>query len=296
MPLPVVAIIAEGRPLPVEARPAIVASCAKALGEALCIGESDALGPAARYLAVVSVGLDGKLRVNLRSRRDNVPRGERDLVFASAELGPEHWNSAGLVVAALVADAEQTAAAWAPPPEPPRTREADVNPPGPVGLWARVSVTVVVSPGFDFDPWRLGPTLRFAAGSPHGLFYPVLTTRWLTASGLVRSDVVNGALGVGARVINLAERLELDVEFSGVADALMVSAVSQGTTEQSFRVRYGARLGVSSSVRFAGSVHGFGGVDATWLGNRAILELDGQRLGVEPRYSPGFEVGLRLTF
>ncbi len=103
MPLPLVAIIAEGGPWPVEARPAIVESCAKALGAALCIGEGEALAPAARYLALVSLGLDGKLRVNLRSRGDNLPRGDRDLAFTSPELGSEHWNSTGLVVAALVA-------------------------------------------------------------------------------------------------------------------------------------------------------------------------------------------------
>jgi len=294
MTLPVVAIVAEGDALPAEARPAIVASCAKALGESLCVEQGTSLAPAARYLAVVMLGARGKLRVNLRLRSDNQKQGhgDRELVFSSGDLGPEHWNSTGLVVAALVADAEQ-AVATQPTPLP---RKAEVSPPATGNVWARVGLTVVASPGFDFDPWRLGPTLRVSFGFGREVLYPVLTSRWLTASGQVRSDVVSGAAGVGWRVIQLADRLELDLELAGVVDTLLVSAPSQDRTEQSFQVRYGARLGVSSSLRLSGVLHAFGGVEATWLGNRAILELDGKRLGAEPRYLPGFEVGLRLTF
>jgi hypothetical protein len=42
--------------------------------------------------------------------------------------------------------------------------------------------------------------------------------------------------------------------------------------------------------------HAFFGAEVSWLGERAVLELDGERLGAEPRFVPGFALGLSLGF
>src|SRR3954466_14624369 len=102
MPLPVVAIVTDDSRLPLDATAAIVSSCAHVSGAGLCVGEGDPLAPAARFGAVVSLTPEGKLHVALRSRVDGTVQRERDLVFASADYGTEHWNSTGLVIAALV--------------------------------------------------------------------------------------------------------------------------------------------------------------------------------------------------
>ncbi len=295
MPLPLVAIVAEDSRLPVDAGAAIVASCARASGEALCVRQADALAPAARYLAVVSVTPEGKLHVALRSRADGRVQRERELVFVSSNYGAEHWNSTGLVIAALVADAE-------PPPNvealAPRPRAADTSSGRPErAVWVRVDISGVATPGFDFDPWRLGAELKLAFGSPSFPLYPAVAVRWLTANGRVQSRALSAAIGAGVRLIHLsADRVALRLELAAVSSALLVSATTNDGAEQSFRTRYGARLGLSSSFRLAPALHAFLGAEASWFGQRAAVELDGHRLGAEPRYVPGFATGLSLTF
>lgn len=296
MPLPVVAIAVEDNRLPVDAGAAIVASCARASGAALCVREGDPLSPAARYLAVVQLSAEGKLHVALRARVDQALQSERNLVFVSSSYGPEHWNSAGLVIAALVADAE-------PPSLEPREAKPSVQTaqprtaPATQGLWVHVDISGVATPGFDFDPWRFGAETKLAFGSPRSAFYPALALRWLTANGRVDSRALDVALGGGARLIHLEEdKVVLRLELSLVGDTLLVSAPTRDGEEQRFRNRFGARLGLSSSLRLAAPLHVHFGAEATWLGHRAAVEIDGQRLGAEPRYVPGFTLGLSLAF
>ncbi len=288
MPLPIVAIEAENSQLGPDARQTIVASCSGVLGAASCVGGEDPLAPAARYVALILPGSEAKLRVALRRRADDAPQGLHTLAFASPTLGLEHWNSTGLIVAALVADAEQSTP---PPARTPEKPPAKAHEP-PAQLWLKVGAGVVASPGFDFDPWRIGPYLRVAGGKRNFPLYPVLALRWVGASGRVRSDALSGALGVGAQLVGLGDQLELDLELSAVTDALLVSA----GTEQGFSARYGARAGLASAVKLGAFLQAVVGVDTTWLAARTSLELDGQRLGAEPHFWPGFEAGLRLAF
>jgi hypothetical protein len=299
MPLPVVAITAEDGRLPAEARAAIVASCARVSGQGHCVERGDPYAPAARYLAVVTVPADGKLRVALRLRGDNALRSARDLVFSEARLGEEHWNSTGLVIAALVADADADAdarpireKALAAPllkAEPNRT-------PARSDVWLRVAVCSVAAPGFGFDPWRLGAEMRLAAGSRRFLLYPLLATRFSLASGRARTRAFSEALGLGLRLIDQDDGVGLNLEVAGVSDTLLISAATREGTQESFRTRYGARLGLSSTVRLVSRLHAFFGAEVSWLGERAVLEIDGERLGAEPRYLPGFALGLSLGF
>jgi hypothetical protein len=301
MPLPIVAIVAEDSRLPAEARSAIVASCARVSGQGRCVAGSDPYAPAARYLAVVTVAADGKLRVDLRLRRDSASRGARDLVFPDTKLGDEHWNSAGLVIAALVADADANADADAPPSqekalaapilkaEPSRTRTRS-------DVWLRVAVCGVAAPGFDFDPWRLGAEVRLAAGSRRFLLYPLLAARWTFASGRAHTRATSEAFGLGLRLIDQDDSVDLNLEVVGMSDTLLISATTREGTQESFRTRYGARLGLSSNVQLMSRLRAFLGAEVSWLGERAVLEIDGERLGAEPRYVPGFALGLSLGF
>jgi hypothetical protein len=296
MPLPLVAIAVEDNRLPADAGAAIVASCARVSGAALCVREGDALSPAARYLAVVQLSAERKIHVSLRARFDQALQSERDLVFVSSSYGAEHWNSAGLVIAALVADAEPPAIeprATKPPVPAAQQRTA----PAAQGLWVQVDIMGVGSPGFDFEPWRFGAETKLAFGSPRSAFYPALALRWLTANGRVDSRALGAALGAGARLIHLEDdKVVLRLELTAVADTLLVSAMTRDGEQQSFRNRFGARVGLSSSLRLVAPVHVLFGAEATWLGQRAAVEIDGQRLGAEPRYVPGFTLGLRLAF
>ena len=297
MPLPVVAIVAEDSRLPVEAGAAIVASCARVSGEALCVRQSDALAPAARYLAVVSVTPEGKLHLALRSRVDGSVQRERDLVFVSSSFGPEHYNSAGLVIAALVADAEPPPTVESPAPRPAAADIARSAAPVQRAVWVRVDISAVATPGFDFDPWRVGGELKLAFGSASFPLYPVVAVRWLTANGRVQSRALSTAIGAGVRLIHLSEdKVALRLELAAVSGTLLASATTNKGAEQSFRTRYGARLGLSSSFRLAPALQAFLGAEASWFGQRAAVELDGQRLGAEPRYVPGFATGLSLSF
>ncbi len=297
MPLPVVAIVAEDTRLPFEAAPAIVASCARVSGEARCVRQADPLAPAASYLAVVSVTPEGKLHVALLSRADGSVQRERDLVFVSSSFGAEHWNSAGLVIAALVADAEPPPTVESPAPRPAAADISASAAPVRRGMWVRVDISGVATPGFDFDPWRLGAELKLAFGSPSFPLYPAVAVRWLTANGRVQSQALSVAAGAGIRLIHLSEdKVALRLELAAVSGTLLVSATTSNGTEQSFRTRYGARLGLTSSFRLAPPLHAFLGAETSWFGHRAALELDGQRVGAEPRYVPGFTLGLSLTF
>jgi hypothetical protein len=112
----------------------------------------------------------------------------------------------------------------------------------------------------------------------------------------VRSDVTGVAFGAGGRLIRHRDVLELSLEAAGVAETILVSVDTQGQTERTFRFRYGARLGLASSLKLASPLHAFAGVDLTWLGRRGVVELGGQRLGTELRYFPSFEGGIRLIF
>jgi hypothetical protein len=296
MPLPVVAIAVEDNRLPADAGAAIVASCARVSGAAHCVREGDPLSPAARYLAVVQVSAGGKLHVALHARSDQALQAERDLVFVSSSYGSEHWNSAGLVIAALVADAEPPAAetrASTPLVHNAQQPTAHAAP----GVWVQVDISGVATPGFNFDPWRVGAETKLAFGSPRSAFYPVLALRWSTASGRVDSRALDAALGAGARLIHLEEdKVVLRLELSAVSDTLLVSATTREGAQQSFRNRLGVRVGLRSSLRLAAPLHAVFGAEATWLSHRAAVEIDGQRLGAEPRYLPGFTVGLSLAF
>lgn len=295
MPLPLVAVVASSGEFAPDAKTTIVASCQGVIGEARCVDAEDPLAPAARYLALVEVFGEGRLRVKLTSRADDRPRGERDLAFLAPNLGLEHWNSAGLVVAALVVDAEQ-AVAVIPEPAPSFSKPCPACP-ADLGMWVRVGLAGATSPGFDFGSWRIGPSLNLAFGSQTGFLYPVLTARWLGSPGeKVRSDVTSAALGLGGRLIRHRDVLELNLEAAAVAETLLVALKKPGQTEQRFRVRYGARLGLTSSLKLASPFHAYAGVELTWLGRRAIVEVAGERLGTELRYFPGFEGGLRLIF
>jgi hypothetical protein len=300
MPLPLVAISVEDSRLPADAAQVIVASCARVSGNSRCVEERNSLAPAALYAASVHVIGDGKLHVALRRRHDNQPLAERELVFASTDLSREHYNSAGLVVAALVADAE--------PPFAPlehassRPAAATTLPPGTTmtpaaagrDVWARVDMAGLACRGFGFDPWRLGLQTKFAFGAGHFALYPVLAVRWSTASGQVEAKGFSAALGFGARLIEPEDRLGLELELSAVSDSLLVSAATAQGTEQSFRSRLGARLALTSSFRLVSEVYAVAGADTTWLSHRAVVEVDGERVGAEPRYVPGFTLGLSV--
>ena len=299
MPLPLVAISVEDSRLPADAAQVIVASCARVSGNSRCVDERNALAPAAVYAASVHVTDDRKLHVALRRRQDNQPLAERDLVFASAELSREHYNSAGLVVAALVADAEPPftepeharsgSAATTLPPDTTTTPAAAGR-----DVLARVDMAGLACRGFGFDPWRFGLQTKFAFGARHFPLYPVLTARWSTASGQVEVEGFSAALGFGARLMALEDRLGLELELLAVSDSLLVSAATAQGTDQSFRSRFGARLALNSTFRLVSEVYAVAGADTTWLSHRAVVEVDGERVGAESRYVPGFTLGLSV--
>jgi hypothetical protein len=94
--------------------------------------------------------------------------------------------------------------------------------------------------------------------------------------------------------MELEGRLGFELELSAVSDSILVSAVTAQGTEQSFRSRFGARLAFSSSFRLVSEVYAVAGADTTWLSHRAAVEVDGKRVGTEPRYVPGFTFGLSV--
>lgn len=298
MPLPIVVIVAEDPAVPVPARSVVVASCVRVSGEGRCVEATHPYASAAPYSAAVTVLRDGRLMVQLRSRSDQVLRADRELVFSGATLGDEHWNAAGLVIAALIADVEGARASLE--PAPPTTQSAAAAPQSDAGRardpWLSAAWCAVISQGFSFDPWRLGTEFRVFARLGHAALYPVLSTRWSSASGLVQSRTLSAALGLGYERFVLPNVLAASVETSLVSDTLLVSATTPDGPEQSYRFRYGGRLGVGFNLRLVSELRGLVGAEASWLNRRAVLVLNGERLGAEPRFMPGFTLGLSYRF
>lgn len=288
----------------------VTGTCSAALGDGACVVAD--LDASPRYFAVVRWGgEDGvSLRVELRdASRVGTTLDTRLISFAPVDRARQRWASAGLVVAALVAQRE----AGVEPAPLPRVEPLPVaEPPAvaappefastppletvPVAWWAVLDTAAVGGPALGGETLRLGSALRLSVAprrDPVGLY---LGGRTQVRPGIPTATWIGGDLGIVARwgAWNAAYGAELRA--GATLECLSLGASEPLTGERDRRVawRAGGRLGLEAGVLLRDPLVLFAGAEASLLRPEVQIEVAGEPAGSDPPVGVGVWAGLRI--
>jgi len=277
-----------------------VSRCDKALGDGRCRRVEYGTAPGVLgYYAVLRWSEDEQLEIEFRAASaGGALLARRRLSFSANDSVESRWASAGLVVAALVAEADagrarRTEAPQPPAHAPPRRHVVEAPPAYAWGLDVALSsgrglTTGAGSWGGLLRPWFGVPTvpvivlssLRYAQGpdSPR--------LRWLSMSA-----------GVGSRFGRPAALVNLELAGELVFERLVVAAQDpeSGRSETGGQTRFGGRLGLNLALRASDCFRVLLGADVATLTPPVKIEVRDEVVGREPLVRAGVSVGARFA-
>jgi hypothetical protein len=292
-------VVVQGLPEAADLRAAVLLACSDALKHRACIsGDEPEGGAAAPYATAVIVlpdGTDRHVRIALE-RFDATPVRlmNRETRFADEDPIVERWRTVGLVIAALVGEAEA--------PLESATEPEDRLSPGRAarGSAPWIGVSALAGPGLDDGSVRLGavvhgaivfrPSPVFLVASLGHALRPLdeqkLDVRWTTfaVGGGARAVVPHADLGLRLRLEVLLEYLQ--------ASSSSGAAVSGGGSQLSPGLRGGAEAIWPASGTLAVTL-GF----SVWsLPGGTAIRLDQRELGSSPWLSYAGLLGGQWSF
>jgi hypothetical protein len=277
----------------------VVDRCESAIGNGRCplaanVGESVRID----WYAVVRSGEGTPLRleIDFRARSASGPLlAQRTLSFSDRDAAESRWASAGLVVAALVTEAEALEAATARPPP----NAGAEQPPS----WPRPSVPFgfdagfIAGPGLQQGAYRTGALARGWIGvSTAPEILAVAGVRYAVTSGNPSLTWMTLSVGAGIRLGRRRARVDAELISALLLERMFVSASdpSSGRTDSGGATRFGGSLGVDLSANLWRDLRIFAGGDVSALTPLVDIEVKGLSVGREPGLGFALSGGLRF--
>ena len=305
MPLPPVVIELPPRDVASEQAQVLLRACSAAVVDGEC-RLADSYSGAPRAVAIVSwSGEYSRARIELGIKAGAARWRERRLEFKPADPVAERWKSVGLVIGALVGEAEQESKPKPPKPAPespapkpvpapvPSAKPEPPPPPPPELATIFFDAGAVVGPGMSSGRLRLGGEVGL--GGRSGPVLILLHGRYQARPE--RSDEVtlhwaSGSLGAG--VLNrITPWFSLELTAHAVAERVEAS-ISEPPTDSASRWAFGGRVRGAGALWLTPQAAVVAGAEATALTSGTEITVEDQNVGRVPPLNWGLWAGVRL--
>ncbi len=266
------------------------------------------------WLAVLSGSGDATTLIRVELRPIDRPVSIvalRELAFQDSDTPNQRWATAGVVVAALVMQAESGELTSPPVAERPAETSPPVSPKPPIlptaPVKSELSTPPQASPGLFLEAVALtGPSLEgqgYRFGGELSLLVPLGSEHffgWVgigasREGGILRTTTLGPTLGVLAQLAVVPQHLLLEAGIGGIATGMMISSEYQGETASAIRLVAGAegRLGLVLQLRPAVALS-LGGRAAAQR-PRLVVEQAGRTAAQQARIESTIHLGVRVT-
>jgi hypothetical protein len=277
----------------------VVDRCESAIGIGRCpLAASVAASAVIHWHAVVRTeeGEPLGLQIEFRGHSASGPLlAQRALFFSDRDALESRWAAAGLVIAALVTEAEAFEAV--PVPSAPKVGPEHPTPLPRPSMPFGFDVGFVTGPGLQHGAYRAGAFGRGWIGvlTVPGVF-AVAGVRYAERSGDASLRWLTLSLGAGIRLGRRGALVNVDMMATPLLERMLITAFdpSSGRSDSGGVTRFGGSLGVDLTARLWKDLRVLVGGDVSVVTPPVNLEVKGASVGREPSLRFALTGGLRL--
>jgi hypothetical protein len=276
----------------------VVNRCESAIGNGRCpLAANTHESVAIHWYAVVRAeeGDPPRLEIDFRSRSASGPLlAQRALFFSDRDALDSRWASAGLVIAALVLEAEALATV----PLPPSPTVGAERPPLPPPSTAfGFDIGFLTGPGLQQGGYRVGGFGRGWIGiSAAPEMHAVAGFRYAHASADASLTWLTFSLGAAIRLGKRGAPINVEMIGAPLLERMLITAFdpSSGRSDSGGTTRFGGSLGVDVAATLWRDLRLLIGGDVSALTPPVTIEVKGTRVGREQGIRFALTGGLRL--